>query len=177
MPFSSPDFKWDRDDWGGVPDDILDQTGFTGDNMPRDPGGGGTVPTVQDASRMGAADLISDTSYVLFWSDTDTDSSGGIVVGARSEGSINSSPGDFNVQMGGETQTVPGSQEPASAEETYHVYWIEGGGSVSISTDKSDAIGYDRVYLGRITTGQDVTGGGSDPGGDTGGDGDFETIK
>lgn len=176
MPFSTPKWSVDRDDWGDVPDDIRDQTGFTGDNMLRDPGGSG--PTVQDSSRMGGADLIASESYLLYWQDFDTNSTGGIRVGARLEGgsSSNSSPADFDVQMGGETKTVPGSDQPASANTPYHVYWIEGDAAVSISTTKSDAIGYDRIYLGRITTGDDETGGGSS-GGDTGGDDDDRTLK
>lgn len=170
MPFQTPKWSVDRDDWGDLPEDIRDQTGFTGDNMPRDPGGSGTGPTVRDASRMGGADLATSAPYRIYWSDTDTDSTGGIVVGAHRDDGTGIPGNDFTVRKGAETLNVPATNQPASSQTTYYVYFVEGDSSISISQNKSDALDYDRVYLGSIQTGQDETGGGSDPGSGIGND-------
>lgn len=162
MSFSMPSFSWDRDDWGDLPGGRKVDTGFTGDNMPRDPGTGG--PTVRDASRAGSSDVIVPADYSVYWYDSDTDNTGGIKVGAgEGDTIILGSPGDFDIQMGDETLTVPGSEQAASENQTYHIYWVEGDASISISTTKADAVGKDRIYLGRITTGNDITDGSATP--------------
>lgn len=173
MPFSAPSFKWDTSDFD-VPDNVKDRIKFLGSYMNRN---AGDTVTVGDASRVGAADIVSENPAVLYWYDSDNNNTGGIRVGAKKEGSGNSNPADFNIRQGGETVTVPGSDQPASANTAYHVYFVLGDAAVSISTNKADGIGYDRVYLGRITTGDDQTDGTGGGGGSTGGGDDGYTLK
>lgn len=141
MPFAPPSFKFDRDDFGDLPDDVKEAIGFEAGSIPRGPLDPVDIQTVianlSDAGHpttsmdAGAAQArtgisVSDVSkaggqvkvqvsteeYELYAYDPDLGAFSGVCVGARKAGSgTGGSAQDFQLKIAGETYTVTAFEE------------------------------------------------------------------